>query len=187
MLNDNNIQWEVIPAFPDYELNKFGQIRVRKTKHIRATSTQNCGYESITLSKNKTKFTRTVHRLIMETLNPVEGMNKLQVNHINGNKLDNNLSNLEWVTCGQNLKHAFATGLKDSSKQKFYIGKKHALSVTKYHNVSYDKSRNKFIGKITHNNKAYEPKRFDTEIEAAEHVNYLIDKYNFDRPKNVIS
>lgn len=41
----------------------------------------------------------SVHRLIMENFFPFEGMENYQVNHINGNKTDNSLKNLEWVSC----------------------------------------------------------------------------------------
>lgn len=59
-----------------------------------------------------------VHRLVMQTFNPVEGMEHLQVNHIDCNKHNNNLSNLEWCDQSHNQKHAFANGLISRKGEK---------------------------------------------------------------------
>lgn len=52
-----------------------------------------------------------LHRLLMMAFRPVEGMEKLQVNHIDGNKQNNNFNNLEWVTPKQNIQHAIKNKL----------------------------------------------------------------------------
>lgn len=69
------------------------------------------GYKRINLyicGKRKNFF---VHRLV--ALEFVEGFEEgLTVNHIDGNKLNNSYQNLEWVTSGENQKHAYKTGLK---------------------------------------------------------------------------
>ena len=52
------------------------------------------------------RYMRQVHRLVLETFNPVCNMENLQVNHIDGNKSNNKLSNLEWVTPKKNTVHA---------------------------------------------------------------------------------
>lgn len=57
------------------------------------------GYSRPSLRTKDGKSIRVYrHRLILATFNPVEGWEQLEVNHINGNKLDNRLENLEWVS-----------------------------------------------------------------------------------------
>lgn len=68
------------------------------------------GYEVVYLSMNCKKYTRKVHRLIATSfLENKEG--KPQVNHIDGNKQNNRMDNLEWCTNSENIKHAFSIGL----------------------------------------------------------------------------
>lgn len=86
------------------------------------------GYYNVRLHiKNKVKNLK-VHRLYAQAFlsNP---KNLPQVNHIDGNKLNNHLSNLEWCTASENMKHAVKTGLKkyerSSSGQKYIYYEKH--------------------------------------------------------------
>ena len=71
------------------------------------------GYERVNLSKRGAVKHRFVHRLVAETFIPVpDSSEPLQVNHIDGNKRNNSISNLEWVTARENTLHAFRTGLR---------------------------------------------------------------------------
>ena len=57
-----------------------------------------------------------LHRIVLSVFYPCNNMETLQVNHIDGNKSNNNLNNLEWCTCKENIKHAIRTGLSDLTK-----------------------------------------------------------------------
>lgn len=75
-------------------------------------------YIRVSMLKKDGKCTRLLyHRLKMMAFNPVENMENLQVNHINGNKHDNRLENLEWVTSKENIAHSWKNNLasKDHS------------------------------------------------------------------------
>jgi DNA-binding NarL/FixJ family response regulator len=78
----------------------------------RKSSIDKKGYHHITLSNNGQRTTYLVHRLVAQQYLP-NPFNLTQVNHIDGNKSNNNLSNLEWVNGSTNILHSF--GLKLSS------------------------------------------------------------------------
>lgn len=116
--------WKDLPGSEGtYQVSNLGRIKslereVRRGQNIimrlpeKVLSTRkHVGYENITLRiDGKTKVC-SVHRLVAKTFlqNP---NNYKAVNHIDGNKLNNNLSNLEWCSYSQNMKHAYKTGLK---------------------------------------------------------------------------
>lgn len=75
------------------------------------------GYAHITLSNKGNRVTYLVHRLVAEQYIP-NPYNLTQVNHIDGNKLNNKASNLEWVNASTNIVHSFCTGLSDYSGSK---------------------------------------------------------------------
>lgn len=74
------------------------------------------GYCTVALQKDRKVKRCKVHRLVLSTFDNCDS--ELQVNHIDGNKFNNRLDNLEWVTCSQNIKHAFSIGLKTQSGSK---------------------------------------------------------------------
>lgn len=98
--------------FNDYEMCENGDIfsHKREKKVKLKPFIDRDGYERVALFINKKYNKFYVHRLIALTF--IENINaKKEVNHINGNKLDNNVSNLEWVTRSENTKKAYETGL----------------------------------------------------------------------------
>ncbi len=75
----------------------------------------------VELWKDNKRKRMAVHRLV--ALSFIENpMNKPQVNHIDGNGLNNNVENLEWVTNSENVKHAYENSLIKPSNEKPIIG-----------------------------------------------------------------
>ena len=72
----------------------------KKNKYLKPSDNGH-GYQKVTLYKDK-KQVCYIHRLVLETYKPVENMAQLQCNHIDENKSNNNISNLEWCTAKEN-------------------------------------------------------------------------------------
>tara|TARA_R110000782_G_scaffold23113_2_gene60749 strand:+ start:63 stop:464 length:402 start_codon:yes stop_codon:yes gene_type:complete len=68
-------------------------------------------YPKVVLKINDKPTMKYIHRLVAEAFIPNPNA-KATVNHIDGNKQNNDISNLEWATQGENNKHSFDTGLK---------------------------------------------------------------------------
>lgn len=106
-----------------YAIEEDGRVYSKYTKKYMKTSIDKDGYSTISLKNDRNGYSHFgIHRLLMIAFCPCENMEELQVNHIDGNKNNNNLSNLEWCTCQQNLIHARKNGLLDT------VGEKHGKS-----------------------------------------------------------
>lgn len=103
-----------------YEISNYGRCRRIdkldwKTRGIlKPKVNRKTGYVQYCLVQNKQNNYRYAHRLVAEYF--VEGDTNLDVNHIDGNKQNNNHTNLEWVTKEENMKHAFENGLSTVNK-----------------------------------------------------------------------
>ena len=94
-----------IAGYDNYEVSNLGHVRNNKTGRILAIATSNTGYSFVSLSKNGKNKSHSIHRLVLETFDPKDNMKELDVNHIDWDKTNNTLENLEWTTRQENLLH----------------------------------------------------------------------------------
>lgn len=113
-------EWRPCKESRIYEASSNGQIRNRRTGRILKTQITSHGYETVQLNYDGDAHTHRVHRLVANAFYD-EYDEKLDVNHIDGNKLNNNIENLEICTRQNNIRHAFRTGLKNSNHRKCQV------------------------------------------------------------------
>ncbi len=111
-----NEEWKIIKNYSNYMVSNLGRIksiRLSKFDFLLKQSNKD-GYKVVKLKRK----TFRVHRLVALTFLP-NPKNKPSVNHINGNKKNNTLSNLEWCSYSENMFHAYKIGVKKpTTKQK---------------------------------------------------------------------
>jgi len=110
-----------IKDYPNYSITEDGVIFSNITNKALAPFNNN-GYLRIGLSKDNKRKKFLVHRLIAEAFIPND-QNNLLINHKDGNKMNNHISNLEWCTYSENLKHAYKIGLYTDIKKAGVYGK----------------------------------------------------------------
>lgn len=111
--------WRDIPGFEDsYQVSSFGRVKSKDrfipNKWSTSTPIEGCfrklkasksGYLTLSLSSNSQKYHFSVHRLVASVFIP-NGDNKPTVNHLDGEKKNNNVLNLEWSTHSEQMEHA---------------------------------------------------------------------------------
>lgn len=111
---------KIIEGFPNYKITSDGKVLsqyIPKTskvdgvwREVRQVLCSGTGYLLVTLCHEGVRKNKRIHRLLMEAFVP-NPTGKKHVNHKDGNKQNNALSNLEWATPKENSQHAVTTGL----------------------------------------------------------------------------
>lgn len=99
-------RWKPIEGYPTYLISNYGRVLNQKTKTLKKTPLDNNGYPHLALYKNNKGKTFQVHRLEYKSFYPEQDLTNKVINHIDGDKTNNLLSNLECITYQENNQHA---------------------------------------------------------------------------------
>ena len=110
-------KFTTIPNFTKYAISDKGNVINIESKVMINPNMGNSGYKQVTINRDDgVRTTIGIHRLMCIVFKPIKHPEKFQVNHINGNKFDNSLANLEWVTPRDNVLHAGFNKLSEKCK-----------------------------------------------------------------------
>lgn len=175
MLNSIEV---IITTHPNYAISKLGQVRCIKRNQFLATPLDLAGYKKVSLWKNNKGTLFLLHRLIALAFIP-NPHNYPCINHIDGNKLNNSIDNLEWCTYAHNNQHAYDMRLRAAP----HTGKKTGVS-SKYRYVTAH--RNKWRIKIKDKGTIISQSTHNTEEEAALAADEVIKKHSLNKPLNFV-
>lgn len=169
--------WKDIENYPNYQISNFG--RVKSKKRITRVGIKNVkkiirnekilkplkltkGYLGIRLYDNNSNAkTFKIHRLVAQAFIPNPN-NLPQVNHIDGDKTNNRIDNLEWCTCLENMNHSYNIGLRDKEKLKEHMSKVgKSLTNKKGHHI-------RKVAQYDQNNKLI--KIWDSQMDASKSI-----------------
>lgn len=161
-----NEEWKDVNGYEGYyQVSNFGRVkRLQRMKnsnwgkgiisHIFPEKTlcidYSIGYSRVKLTKENCTKAYLVHRIVAEHFID-NSKKKLFVNHIDGNKINNNFKNLEWVSAKENTDHAYKTGLigwrskkltpedvvfiRESNEKIIFLAKKFNISTRQIHSI----------------------------------------------------
>ena len=159
-LKDINMEeWKDIKGYEVYQVSNMGNVR-REGRLLKGRPTKN-GYLVVALCVNSKYKNHYVHRLVASAfLNKVGRV----VNHLDGVKTNNNISNLEWTTYSKNTIHAYSNDLiyKDFKPESGYKGVR--------------LSGNRYMARISRNNKSIYIGMYETAEKAHEAYKKELDK-----------
>jgi hypothetical protein len=109
-------EFRKIAEFENYSISNLGNVKNNITGRILIPHLNTNGYMALTLVKDRKKYLRYIHRLVAIAFIP-NLENKKQVDHINGDKTDNIVENLRWVTVSENC-YAYGYEERNLHRQK---------------------------------------------------------------------
>ena len=100
--------WKPVSGYEDlYEISNFGNVKSIRNGKILAKCNHKGGYFLVSLKKDGAHSMKSIHRLVATAF--IENPLKLRdVNHKDGNKKNNHVDNLEWVSHSENIKHSYS-------------------------------------------------------------------------------
>jgi hypothetical protein len=120
-------QWKLINNYEDYSISNFGQVKSNRFNRILRPGMNGSGYFYVNIIKNKRKKTTAIHRLVIEHFGHKKPDENFVVDHLDGNKTNNSIDNLEWVSIQENTIRYYGNNNKNDEILKL---KSHGLTLT---------------------------------------------------------
>jgi len=113
-------KWRPVVGYEDlYAISNLGRLHSNRAERVMKPAPDNDGYYKTMLCRDRHRLSVSIHRLVAQAFIP-NPENKKQVNHIDGNKQNNCVENLEWCTQKENIHHAFKIGLRPVGEDRVY-------------------------------------------------------------------
>ena len=149
-LNDFG-SWKNIEGYPKYMVSDQGYVLSKKTMKLLSPAVWFCGYQHVNFYQGRTRITHKVHRLVAETfLEHTSGCEF--VDHIDLDRLNNNVGNLRWCTRSENNRN---------------VTKRSDTVSSTYKGVCWYANRSKWVAYITVDGNRHHLGYFTSEIQAA--------------------
>jgi hypothetical protein len=126
------IEWKVINGYPNYAISNDGQVKSIKFERFLKGAKNSSGYLYVNLVENKMAKSFAIHRLVMEHFGIIAPENNI-VDHIDHDKLNNHIDNLQWLSIQENT-------------TKYYNNYDKKLEVIRLHNEG--KSVKEIVGLV---------------------------------------
>ena len=142
-------EFKIIKDFPNYEVSNFGNVKNNKTGKVLKPGINSHGYYYVILCSDGNRYNKRIHKLVAEYFiaNPY---NKQCVDHIDNDRLNNNINNLRWASYQENSMNS----------------KLNCNNTSNYKGISYDKRANRWRARIHINGKEKHLGRFDNIEDA---------------------
>lgn len=143
-------EWRAIKGFSQYQVSNLGRVKslshaytrvdgvsgIRKEKILSTKRTNKLAYINVVLKADDgITHNLVIHKLVAEAFLLRDTPDKNVVNHKDGNKHNNIVTNLEWVTTGENNRHAYRNGLKQCTTRKKCRMIKPSGAISEYNSI----------------------------------------------------
>lgn len=139
-----------IDGFPNYLVTSYGRVLSLKDENekyriLELKQSKNKGYLRVGIYKDNKRYNKSVHQLVAQSFIPNPD-NKHQVNHIDENKTNNHVSNLEWVTAKENCNHGTRNKRVSISNKGKKLSEEHKQKISSNH-ANFKENNHPFYGK----------------------------------------
>ena len=149
-MNLLNEVWKPIPNYPNYEISNYGRVkslsyRQQGYPQVLKLRTNKLGYWYCNISNGGMRKTVKAHVLVALTFIGERPSIKNQINHIDGNKDNNHVSNLEYCTASENIRHSYETGLNVAPTGYNHLNSKLTEKEVQEIRSHYEKNKHKYF------------------------------------------